>query len=157
MVGIAIAESRFIGHGFAHAHAHQNALSEGVLLLDIVDVVCGDELNVEGLRELNQREEDLFLVFQAVILQLDVEVLTKDILELLCFRISTLFVSCEQLSGDIPLQAGREANDAFVVFLEKVHVDARLVIQAVGRSDAGQLEQVVIAGGGLRQQDDVSA
>ena len=57
--------------------------------------------------------------------------------------------------GDLALQAAAQADQPLRVLRQQLLVDARLVVEPLGVAGRHELDQVVIALGVLRQQDQV--
>ena len=138
------------------ADADEAIVRVRVALLDVMDVVGRDELQAELLRPGNQLPVDLGLFGQAVVLQLQVEVLRpKRLLE----PVNRLARPRQlvPLNGfrDFACQAAGERNQALLVRRQQFLVDARLVVVALQVGLGGELDQVLVAGFVFGQQNQV--
>ena len=118
------------------ADADQHVLGLRVVPAAVVDVVRHDEGDVKVAGELYQLGGDRFLILKPVVLQLDVVVvLAEQLLVLAGCLVGTLLVSEEEGLGYLALYAGGQADEPLVVSLQKLPVDAGLVVHPLGKGD----------------------
>ncbi len=140
-------------------HAQQRRVVVEVLLAQVVHVGRADQRLARLGREALHRLVDLVLLGQAVLLDLEIDVLRTEDLDQLVEVRARLF----QLPAHDPLarargQAARERDDAFGVLREQLQVHARLAaVQAFEEALARERRQVPEALVGRRQQRQVVA
>ena len=125
-----------------------------VLLIGIVDVIGRHQGDPVFFMHVQQGGIDGLLVFVAVVLQLQKEILFSEdvpVTQGRLFRLS--HIAADDIPGHFPRQAGGRADDALVEFPQQVQIHPGLVIIAFGKGTADDLHQVGIAGIVLRQQD----
>ena len=152
---IAVAERILVIHSLLHAHAHQRALGEGILLLNVMDIVGRYNLNVQRVGHIQQRIQKLLLVFKTMILKLDVVVLAKDALVLGRQSIGFFLLPCQKQLRNIALDTGTQADDAFVILPQDVQVSSGTIVEPIDSSDAFDFDEVLISLVVLREQDNV--
>ena len=115
------------------ADAAKRVLRLRVFLFHIVNVVGDDHRYVQVARHFYQALGDDFLLGDSVVLQFDVKMVgAKKFLVLASDLVGLFRPAGEKVLGNLALDAGRKANEAFVPFLEHLKVDAGLsVIQGV--------------------------
>ena len=145
-----------IGQLRLRADADQAVVRVRVALLDVMHVVRRDQLQAELLRPGNQVPIDLGLLGQAVVLQLQVEVLRPEGLLEPVNRLARLgqLVLLNPLR-DFARQAAGERDQPLLVRRQQFLVDARLVVIALQMRRRGELDQVLVAGFILGQQHEV--
>ena len=128
----------------------------GVLRLDVVRVVGGDQRQAGAPRDLDQAGAHRLLLGDAVVLQLEeVAVGSEDLGMLARHRLGGRHVAAEDRLGQLATEARGEADQALGVLGEQLAVDARLVVVALEMRCADQLDEVAIADVVARQQDEV--
>ena len=127
-----------------------------VALLDVMHVVRRDQFQAELLRPRNQVPVDLGLLGQAVVLQFQVEILRPERLLEPVNRLARpgQLVLLNPLR-DFARQAAGERDQPLLVRRQQFLVDARLVVIALQMRRGGELDQVLVAGFILGQQDEV--
>ena len=106
--------------------------------------------------DLHQGRVGLVLLGQPVVLQLDEEIAAaEDVLQPAGQRLGLAPVVGQQGLEHHPAQAAGGGDEAVVVPLEQLPVEAGLVVIALEVGRRGQLEQVPVALGGLGQQRQV--
>ena len=120
-------------------------------------VVGRDKLKVQLLRELIQSLIDLFLLLDAVILYLEIEVLpVEDLEKFLADLIGLVHISVRDRARDRAREAGGHADEALAMPAQKLHVDARLHVKALGERGRDHMDEVFVAGHVLAQQDEMA-
>ena len=128
----------------------------GVVTVRVVRVVGGEQRRAHVARELDQLRVDLQLLGQPVVLQLDEErVAPEDRLEALDVLLRELVVALEDRLRHRAAEAAGGADEALVVLLEQVEVDARLLEEAVEVRARRHLDEVLVALRGLGEQGEV--
>ena len=134
--------------------AQQDVVRLGVLGLDVVRVVGGDERQPGPPRDLDQPGAHRVLLGDAVVLELEeVVVGAEDLGVLACDRLRRVDVAAHDRLGQLAAEARGEADQSLGVLGEQLPVDARLVVVALEVRRADQLDEVAIAGVVARQQD----
>ena len=109
-------------------------------------VVCDNSLNPGLFGDSAQNFIGQALLFDAVILQLEKEVLfTEDIEELLGGAQGRGLLVPQDLLIDLALEAGRETDQSFAVLAQEVVVDSWLVVEAFQVGLRGQLDEISIS------------
>ena len=128
------------------ADADQTVVRMRIALVDVVNVVGGDELEVEFLAELDQLPVYLGLLGQTVILQFKVEILRAERLPKPIHRRARLvdLVFHDQIR-DFAGETARHGNQALAVGSQNLLVDPRLIVINVEMCRRGQLDQVFVA------------
>ena len=127
-----------------------------VLAVHVVQVVRRDEPDIVLLGELDEAGVGLALLRQAVVLDLEEEVLAAKDLEVFAHeRVGVLHVVLQDSARNLAGDAGREADDALVVLAQEVLVDARLVVHALDVGQRDELDEVAVARLVLREQNQV--
>ena len=136
-----------VAEGLAGADAEQDFVREGVVLREVVRVVRGDEPQSGLLAEARHHRHDLLLVGDAVVLDLEEEVVRAEDVFVLqrgvfapCVRLPPA-----RLCETSPFQARREDDQPFAMLAQQLLVDARLVIEALGVSGRDELDEVLVA------------
>ncbi len=137
-------------------HAEQGVVGHRVLTVGVVAVVGGQQRRVQAPCDLDQLGVRAVLVGDPVVLQLDEEVVAaEDVLEPSGPPLGLRHVAGQQRLEDHPSQASGGGDEAGVVALEQLPVDAGLVVVALEVRRRGQLHQVPIALDGLGQEGQV--
>ena len=142
--------------GFAGLDAQQNALHLGVLAGDVVGVVGGNHGDACLPRKADKLRQNGSVFFQAVVLQLNIIVaLAEQIVIVKSNLLGALIVPCQNRLRDLTGKAGGKADQAFVVLLQQVMVNARLGIKALQETGGYHFDQVFIPGFIFAEQDQV--
>ena len=132
--------------GLAGLYAQHHILGMRVVFAEVVAVIGRDHRQAEFLFQPEQVGVNAMLLLQALILDLEKEIVFAEDVAIGRRRISRrLVVIFHQALGDFPFQTSREPNQSFGVFCEKLLADARLVIEAAQGSFRSNLGQVAIA------------
>ena len=141
----------------AGLHAQQGVVGDGVLALAVVAVVGGHERGADGLGDLDEARVRPPLRLEAVVLQLDEEVLlAEDVLQAAGESSSAPSKSSASRAWSTtpPRQPGRR-DEPVVVAFEQLPVDAGLVVVALQVGGGRELDEVAVALGRLGQQRQV--
>src|SRR5664279_3844384 len=137
-----------VGDGGAGLHAQQHLVSHRVSLGGVVQVVSGDQRQVELLGDLDQAGEGLPLDVDAVLHQLDVVVAPPEDLGVRTGGpLGAGVVAPDQQLGHLSAGAAGGPDHPVGVSSEQLAVHPGLVVVALQAGQAGQLDQVGIAGG----------
>ena len=111
-----------------------------------MDVVRGDKGDA-GLRgDAQDAGVDDLLLAQAVVLQLEVEVvLAQDLLKAQGKGARLVHAPLQDQARNVAREAGRQRDEPFVPLREQVHVDAGLVVVALDEPGRAELDEVLIA------------
>ena len=130
----------------------------GVLAADVVGVVRRDETQPLAPCQVDEHRVNERLLRDAVIHQLDEEVLLAENPRIpLCGELRGLVVSPQQVLGHLALQAGAHRDQASGVSLQQLEVDARAVVEALDESRGRELEKVPVTLVVFREKDQVTA
>jgi len=111
-----------------------------------VRVVGGDERDVQLAFEAEEGFVDLLFVFEALVLDFEVEVaLAEDVLILLGYGFGFLVAASDEFFAEFSTEAAGEADEAGGVLGEVALADAGLAIEAVEGSFGGDADEVAIA------------
>ena len=128
----------------------------GLRTVDVVEVVGGDERKADLGRQAEELLVEAALLGEAVVLQLEEEVARPQDLGVATGGGARLLpVVGGEGAGDLPVEAGRQPDQALGETGQVVAVDARLVVVAVDVGVGDEAAEVAIAGPVLRQQDQV--
>ena len=143
-------ETLGVGEGRAGLHAQQRRVSGVVFLAGVVQVVGGDEGQVQLLGEAVQVLLNVAFNVQAVVHDLAVEVVLAENIAEFARRLDCL-VELSQAQAGLHLAGGAAGgrNQALRVCLQHLAVHTRLVQLTFQRRNRGGTEQVVHALGGL--------
>ena len=143
-------------HGLAHLNGHEHVLDTRICLGQIVRVVGRHQTDVQLLGKLVQTLIDFLLQRNAVILNLEVKMLSvKNIEELLAEVIRAVHIAVRQRARNRTRQTRRQTNQTLTVLAQQLHVDTRLHIKALGEAARHHVDEVAVAGHVLAQQDEV--
>ena len=117
-----------------------------VFAMGVVAVVRGQQGCSDAPGDVDQLGIGLALLRQALVLQLDEQVVaSEDVLEACRLLERTLIVAVEERLQHMTAEASRGGDDARGIPLEQLPVDTRLVVVALHEREAGELDQVVVA------------
>ena len=104
--------------------------------------------------QLDELRQHNVILFQPVILQFNVVIaLTKEVAIPQGRSLSALVIAGQDRLRDLARQAGRQADEAFVVLLQQLLIHTRLGVEALDKGGRNQLGKVFIARLILAQQD----
>ena len=148
------AHARLILEGFARLDAHEHLLGGRVLSVEIMAVVGGHQGNARLPRQRLEPGKHCALLRQAMVHDFHkVVALAEKRLHLKRILFRVLRAALQKQLGQIAAQACRKADQSFGVLLEQLVVDAGLVVKALGKPGADQLDEVAIAGLVFTQQN----
>ena len=137
-------------------HAQQRVVRHRVLAVRVVAVVGGQERRAQAAGDLDQLRIDLALLVEAVVLQLDEEVVApEDVLQPRRESRGLLDVAPQQCLLHDATEAPGGGDDALVVTFEQLPVDTCLVPVALEVGVGRELHKVLVALVRLRQQRQV--
>ena len=151
------AHALLLGLGGLGANAEERVVEVGVLVVEVVGVVGGHEGNPQAGRELLLEGDDLVLPLEALVLDLQEEVVAKDVAELASHLLGPIGAVLQQAGLHLAAQAGREGDEALAVLAQEVLVHPGLVVEALGEARRDEAGQVGEAHGILGQQHQVVA
>jgi len=141
-----IAHATLVGQAGAGLDAEHRIVRDGIAGVDVVDIVGGDNAELELAGELEQVGDDALLLLEAVVHELDDEVLAAEDLDELPTGLAGGFVvAAEEGLGDDALEAAGEADQAIGVLGELLEVGARLVVEAADVRVGDELGEVLVA------------
>jgi hypothetical protein len=134
--------------------AEQDVMRLGVGRVDVVGIVGADEGDAGPARDLHQPLADRGLLGHAVVLELqEVVVGSEDLQVLARHPLGGVQVATQDGLGKLAADAPGEADQPLAVRGEQLLVDPRLVVVALEVGDGRELDQVGVAGGVAREQD----
>ncbi len=151
------AHALLLGLGGLGADAQERVVQVGVLVVEVVGIVGRHQGNAQLLRQLHLIGDDLPLLVEALVLDLQVEVLAEDVAEITGDALRLVQAVLEDARLHLAAQAGRQGDEALAVLAEDVLVDAGLVVEPFGEARRYQLREVREAHGILGQQHQVVA
>jgi hypothetical protein len=108
--------ARRVAHGFARLYAEHDLVRAGVVAVEIVGVVGGDERNAGFPGEADYQREQALVLLHAVVLQFEEEVpAAEDVYVGVSEAAGFLVAIGEQGFVDVAAQAGRERDEALRV------------------------------------------
>ncbi len=118
----------------------------GVVLQQVVGVVGGHQGQARALRQAGEGAGHALLLLEPVLHDLEEEaLLVEDLAELADHPQRLRLVAVAQRHPHLAGETPGEADDAGVVPLQDLLVDARAVVEALGVAEGHQLHQVVVA------------
>ncbi len=155
-LGLGEAHAIRIAHGLAGLDTQQNFVRPRIALAHVVRIVGGNERNARLLRQPQQfRNHDLVLI-QAVILNLEKEVLLSEHVGVAVGQtLGFLIAIGHDGLVDVAAQAGRHRDQALGVPGQQILVDPGFVVKAFEKRGGHQLQQIAIAILVLAQQHQV--
>ena len=132
-------------HGLAHLYAHEDVLIIGVFFFNIVRVVREREGYAGLVVEPYYPGGGLFLLAQAVILYLEIEILAEQLAQLKSLRTRPAVVVVKYPLRDIARHAAAQAHEALGVLMQQLPVDTGLDVKALGEGAAHQIAEVAVA------------
>ena len=153
------AEAHALGvvHGGLGLDAEQHLVGVGVVGVEVMAVVGGHDGQLEMVGYLQQALVGYLLLGQAVGLQLQIEAVRVDVGVFAGQGDGAVHVTGVEGARDLARDAGRKADEALGIAAQHGLVHARLVVEALQVAAAHQLDQIVVALDGLREQDQVVA
>ena len=149
-------EALRVGQQRAGLHAQERVVGLVVVLVRVVAVVGGEERGADLLGDLDQLRVRVALGLQTVVLQFDEQVVAaEDVLQPGGLGERTLVVAVEQRLQHVAAEAAGGGDQPVGVLLEQLPVHPGLVVVALHEGEAGQLDQVLVAGLVLGQQREV--
>ena len=139
-----------VGHRGAGLHAEQDLVGRRFGARRVVQVVGGDQREVEVLGQPQQVLADAALDGQAVVHQLhEVAVGPEDVAELGRAGDRLVVLAQPQVGLDLPRRAAGRGDEPLAVGVEQLAVHPRLEVVALERGERAHPEQVVQPGGAL--------
>ncbi len=138
--------ARGVVNRLAGLDAEHHVLRVGVVFAEVVAVVGGDQRQAEIFFQLEEAGMDAVLHLQALILNLEKEILFAENVGVGSGgRAGGIVVAFRQAFGDFAFQASGEADQAAGMLGEKLLADARLVVKAMQRGLGSDLDQIAVA------------
>ena len=149
--------ARLVLERLARLDAHEHLLGGRVLAVEIVAVVGGYQGNARLPCQRLEAGEHHALLRQAMVHDFHkVIALAEKRLHLKRILFRVLRAALQQQLGQIAAEARRQTDQPLGMLPEQVIVDARLVVKALRKPRADELDQVVIAGLVFAQQNHVA-
>ena len=130
----------------ARLDAEQDVMSLGVLLLDVVDVVRRDQRDTGLFAEAPEQRHEPSLLFEPLVLDLEVVVSLAEYLEVLeGFFLRAFIVACKKEPRDDAGKAGRKTDQPLAVLPQYLLVYTRFVVVTFNPACGDELYQVLIS------------
>ena len=130
-------------------------MSDRMVLPDVMNVVCCDQLDPELAGQLGHPLKDRFLFLETVVLDLKVEIGAEDLLKRNCGIPRLIEVTVDKVVRDNPRGTGRECHEPVGVPSEKLEIDPGFIVKPFDKAEADKLDEVAIPGEILCQQHKV--
>ena len=141
----------------ARLDAQQYVVHLGVGCVHVVQVVGGHQPQVQLPGDLHQLGQAELFLAQAMVLQLDEEIVRSEDVFIFPGQLQRLVVAAVQNGlRYLPCHAGGQADQALAAFPEHLMVHPGLIVKALGEALGHDAAQVPVAGVVLRQQDQVA-
>ena len=141
------AEAVGVRHACARANTEQGVVHLVVAVLDVVQVVRGEERRVQVASNLQEAGVGAGLLGQAVVLHFDEEVFgAEDRLQTPGQLEALLVVVTQQGLKDNTTQAARGGDESFVMLFEQLPVETGLVVVALEEGPRGNLTKILVPG-----------
>ena len=145
-----------IAHGLAGLNAEQELLGVGILVMQVVTIVGGDEGNARFLGEAEQIPVDTYLDGQALVLDFEEEVaLAEDVAEAVGIFAGLVEFFFDHAFGHGTTQTGGKGDEPFAVLAEEFIVDAGLVVEAFQETSGDEFDQIAVAFEGFAEKNEV--
>ena len=132
-------------HRFPGLNTQQNVVRVGVLLAQVVRVVRHNERQTRLLVQAQNALVDDRLLADAVILQLQVEMVrTEDLSERQRVFLRALIAAAAEPARDLAGKAGRQGDQPFAVLAQQRKVDARLNVKALDMRHGNEVGKVAV-------------
>ena len=136
--------------------AQEGAVGLVVLAVGVVRVVRGQQRGLQLRSQFDEQRVGVALSLQAVVLQLDEEVVAaEDLLQPAGLLQCALLVTLQQGLEHVPTEAAGRGDEPLVVLGQQVPVQAGLVVVTLEERLAGELDEVAVAGVALGQEGQV--
>ncbi len=117
-----------------------------VLAVHIMKVIRRNEADIVFMREFHEVGIGLALFRQAVVLNFEEEIIPAKDIEILPHEgIGALCIVLQDGARNLTGDAGRQADEALVIFLQKFLIDARLVVHAFNIGKGYELYEIAVA------------
>ena len=148
------AHPAFVLQGLTGLDAQKHLLRRRVLPVQVVAVVGGYHGDARFLRNAHQPWQHGLFLRNAVIHQLNIVVIPAEkLLHMQGVGLGVVIAAFQQHFGQIAAQTGGQADQPLGVLLQQVVVDAGLIIEALGKTGADQLDEILIARVVFAQKD----
>ncbi len=151
------AEAAGVVDGLAGLDAEEHLVGLGLLAIQVMAVVGGDERDGKLPGKLLEAPVDDGLFRDVVLLHLKVEAVAEELDQPFRLLPRPLHVALGDVVGNGAVQAGGERDQACAVGGQHLHVDAWLVVEAFDLGDGGELHEVLVAGAIHGEQDQVES
>ena len=137
------------------ADAEEHVVRLGIVGTQIVSIRRGHERHAELVRNLRRDRRTQVLQPDAVVLNLDVEVVLEQFREVPGELLGFVLLVREDVLIELAGEATAEADEPFRMGFENLAVDARVVVVPFEERDRGELDEVLEADGVLGEQREV--
>ena len=142
--------------GLAGLNADQHLVGEMIVPAEEMAIVGPHQRQIQVPGDFQEPPVDLFLLRNPLVLDLQEKIpATEDLEVRLGGPLGTVSVIPQEAGGDLPSQTGGSADQPFRVLGQELPVDPRLVVETVQVGTRDKLEEVLIAGPVLGEEDQV--
>ena len=135
-----------VAHGLAGLNAHQDFLSVGIGLREVVAVVRGDQRDAGFFREAHEVAIDADVLLETLVLHFEEEIsFAENIAQAVGAFLGLIVFFGEQRVGHFAAQAGGKRDQSFAVLGEQLVIHAGFVIEAVEISGGNELDEILVA------------
>ncbi len=155
LLGVELEALRIVD-GAAGLHTQQRRVRLGILPVRVVAVVGGEQGRAQVARQPDQLRVDVVLLGKTVVLQLDEERVTPEhVLEPRHQVARAVVVVLQQRLRHRTAETAARGDEALVMLLEQLEVDARLLVETVEVGVRRHLDEVAIPLRGFGEQREV--
>ncbi|CAB4835646.1 unannotated protein [freshwater metagenome] len=145
-----------VAHERTRLHAQQRVVGDRVVTMHVMAVVGGEQRRFDAAREVEQHGIGAVLFGDALVLDLDEEVVaTKDVLEPGCLGDRSFHVAPHERLKHVSAEAPCGGDEPLAVVGQRLPVDAGLVVVALHVGARRQLDEVLVADVVLGQEREV--
>ena len=145
-------------HLAAGGNAEQDILCARMFLADIMDIVRGNERELELLGEFDELSVDELLFFDAVILNFEEEIIVSEDIEIIGKSLpGSPLPFIEESAGNFALNTSGESDQTFAVSGKEFLVGSGLVIESMELGIGYDLAEIHISGLIGREKDEMIA
>ena len=151
-----VAQTVLIHDFLSRLNAEQDVMRVHILPVCIVTVICADQRKAFLVVHPDQLAVDMLLLRDPVILQLEEKVVLPENLPVLKGSFfCPLIIPAHDCFRNLTCKAGRQADNALVIYPKQLFIDARLVIKPVDKTAGDDFHEVLIPFIVLGQKDQV--
>src|SRR5829696_8855003 len=127
-------------------------MSPRVLGGQIVRVIRGNKRGTKFLGDRQEAFSNAFLVFGAVVLDLEVKVLAEDFFHFTSVFLRRVHVTELQIVKHASVESARKGDESLLALSQQILVDPRLIVEPLRERLRGEVDEILITGVILRQE-----